>query len=98
MDLVETTFLIMIEVFHQLWPFMHLGLSSCVVDFGGPALIVMKDHEAWIMYDGAELKINLIKHIFGTVQKPSLGVEGFRGHRGYHCLGIQILPKSERYQ
>ncbi len=42
----------------------------------------MKDHEAWIMYDGAELKINLTRHIFGTVQKSSLGVEGFRRGTG----------------
>ncbi len=64
MDLVETTFLIMAKVFHQLWHSKYLGLSSCVViqelmrfhQDGGPALIVMKGHEAWIMYDGAELK------------------------------------------
>ncbi len=58
----------------------------------------MKDHEAWVMYDVAELKINLIGHMFGTIQKSSLGLEGFRGHRGYHFGGIQILPKSEGYK
>ncbi len=31
----------------------------------------------WIIYDGAELKIIYIRHIFGTVQKFSLGVEDF---------------------
>ncbi len=45
---------------------------------GGPTLIVMKDHDAWITYDGDELKIIHIRHIFGNVQKPSLGVESFR--------------------
>ncbi len=44
---------------------------------GGPALIVMKGHKLWIMYDGAELKIILIKHIFRTVQKLSQGGKDF---------------------
>ncbi len=50
MDLAETTFLIMAKVFHQLWFYKHLGLSSCVIaqelmgfhQDGGPALIVIK--------------------------------------------------------
>ncbi len=40
---------------------------------GGPALIAMKGHKPWIMYDGAELKITLMRHIYGTFQKSSLG-------------------------
>ncbi len=51
---------------------------------GGLALIVMKGHKPWIMYDGAELKLILTRHIFGTGQKSSLGVEDFSG--------AQILP------
>ncbi len=71
----------------------HLGLSSCV-----PALIVMKGHEAWIMYDGAELTIILIRHIFGTLRSHHWLWRVLGGHRGYHFLGIQILPKSEGYK
>ncbi len=72
MDLVETTFLIMAKVVHQLWLYKHLGLSSCVVtqepmrchQDGGLALIVMKDHEAWFMYDGAELGPWSMDHVW----------------------------------
>ncbi len=53
----------------------------------------MKDHEAWVMYDGAELKINLIGHIFGTVQKSSLVVEGFKGAQGLSFFGHQDFAK-----
>ncbi len=31
------------------------------------------------MYAGAELKIILMRHIYGTAQKSSLGVEDFSG-------------------
>ncbi len=59
MDHVETTFLIMAKVFHQLWPFKHLGLSSCVVVQElmrfHEALIVMKDYGAWIFWDSSEV-------------------------------------------
>ncbi len=30
----------------------------------GPTLIVIKDHKLWIMYDGAELKIISMRHIY----------------------------------
>ncbi len=66
MDLVEITFLIIAKVFHQLWlPCFQASRSfSCVEaqelmifhQGGGPALIVMKGHIQWIMYDGAKLK------------------------------------------
>ncbi len=64
---------------------------------GGPALNVMKGNEAWIMFDGAELKIIYMRHVFGTVQKSSLGVEGFRGaqrigHSKSFMLMIIIPP------
>ncbi len=39
----------------------------------------MKGHKPCNMYDGAELKIILMRHIYGTVQKSSLGVEDFSG-------------------
>ncbi len=44
---------------------------------GGPTLIVMKGHKPWIMYDRAELKIILMRHICGTFQKSSLAMEDF---------------------
>ncbi len=53
----------------------------------------MKVHEAWFMNDGAELKINHIRHIFGTVQKSSLGVEGFRGAQGLPIFGHPDFAK-----
>ncbi len=46
---------------------------------GGPSLIVMKGYEAWMMYEGTELKVFHTRHIFGTVKKSSVGVEGFKG-------------------
>ncbi len=46
---------------------------------GGRALIVMKGHKAWIVYDGAERKIMHLRQIIVTVQKSSLGVENFSG-------------------
>ncbi len=46
---------------------------------GGPTLIVLKGHKPWIMYDRAELKIILMRHICGTFQKSSLWVEDFSG-------------------
>ncbi len=60
----------------------------------------MKGHKLWIMYDGAELKIILMRHIYGTFQKSSLGWRILVGHRFCHLLGYQILlilqmlPKS----
>ncbi len=33
---------------------------------GGPTLIVMKGHKLWIMYDGADVKIILMRHICRT--------------------------------
>ncbi len=77
----------MAKVFHQLWLFKHLVLSSYVIaqelmrfcQDGGPALIIMKGHGAWIMSDGVELKKNLIRHIFRTVRSHHWRVEGFRG-------------------
>ncbi len=46
---------------------------------GVPALIAMKGHSPWIMYEGAELKLILMRHIYGTFQKSSLGVQDFSG-------------------
>ncbi len=70
---------------------------------GGPTLIVMKGHKPWIMYDRTELKVIHMRHICGTVQKSSLGMEDFSGARFCHLLGYQILlilqmlPKSKSY-
>ncbi len=47
---------------------------------GGTALIAMKGHKPWIMYDGAELNIILMRHIYGTFQKSSLGWRILVGH------------------
>ncbi len=52
----------------------------------GTALIVMKGHKPRMMYDGAELKIIIIMHIFGIVQKSSLGVEDFSGAPILHFI------------
>ncbi len=55
---------------------------------GGPALIEMKGHKPWIMYDGAELKIILMRHIYGTFQKSSLAVEDFSGALILPLIGL----------
>ncbi len=71
---------------------------------GGPALSVMKGHKPWIMYDGAELKIIPMRHIYGTVLKSSPGVEDFSGAQILQFIGqlnilsiLQMLPKSKSY-
>ncbi len=60
---------------------------------GGPALIAMKSHKPWIMYDGAELKIILMRHIYGTFQKSSLGVEDFSGAPILPFIRLPVVAK-----
>ncbi len=63
--------------------FKDWGLSSCVEAHelmrfhqdGRPALIVMKGHKPWIMYDGAEHEA----HIYGLFRSHHWVVEDFSG-------------------
>ncbi len=55
---------------------------------GGPTLIVIKSHKPWIMYSRAELKIIIMRHIYGTFQKSSLGVEDFSGAPIWPFIGL----------
>ncbi len=64
---------------------------------GGLALIVMKGLKPWIMYDGAELKIIFIRHIYGTCLEVITGGGGFEWGTNFAIYWATRFCQSSRF-